>query len=79
MIIKNIRSIISEQLNIDKSKITPKSSFTKDLNMDSLDVADLVVRLSDEFNINLSRDMLKDIVTVEDMINCLQKLGIGGL
>lgn len=73
MVFEKIRSILSEQLNIKESEINPESSFTIDLEMDSLDFADLFIRIESAFDIDLSRNMLKDVKTVGDLSMLLEE------
>ena len=44
-------SLIAEQLGVDKSKVTGDLSFANELGADSLDVAELVMELEEEFGL----------------------------
>ena len=63
---EKIRDIISEQMGIDKEKITPNTTFKNDLNADSLDIFQIISELEDEFGMQFSNEDAEGIVTVGD-------------
>ena len=72
MVLEKITKIISEQLEIDQSIISEKSSITGDLGADSLDLVDLAMSIEDEFDIELSDEALDKIKTVGDLITYIE-------
>ena len=70
--LEKIKDIIAEQLNINKDIITPESSFVEDLNADSLDLMELLMAFSDEFDIDISDEEAENIKTVGDVLNYLK-------
>ena len=68
-IFARIRKIISAQLGVDETEITPGSHLQEDLNADPLSVADLIVRLEEEFNIKIPQGQIANFLTVEDILN----------
>ena len=48
--IDKIKDIIVDKLGIDEEKVTREASFKDDLGADSLDIAELVMELEDEFD-----------------------------
>jgi acyl carrier protein len=70
------QTLAAQVLAVDAAKITKEASFADDLEADSLDLAELVMALEDEFDITVEEDELEDIKTVGqalDMVNA--KLG----
>ena len=61
-----LAEIIADQLSVDVDDITPETSFADDLNADSLDLAEVIVTIEDELNIQITDDELQDIETVGD-------------
>ena len=55
---------------IDAASITPESNF-KDLNVDSLDIAEMVMTLEDEFNITI--ELEEGIATVQDLVDLINR------
>ena len=66
---KKIIKIISESLGVEKEKITPESDFFEDLNADKLEVADLILKIQQVFEVNIPEDRLNKIQKVSDLIN----------
>ena len=54
----------AKQLELDAAEITPETAFA-DLGIDSLEVAELVMQLEDEFGCEL--EMSQNIKTVKDI------------
>ena len=73
---EKIRNILSEELYIDKEKITLDTNFREDLGADSLDLFEMVMSLEDEYDIQMDTEQLEKIQTVQDLIEVLEKMGI---
>ncbi len=61
-----LAEIIADQLSVDAEDITPDTSFTEDLNADSLDLMEVIVTLEDELDIQIADEELQNIKTVGD-------------
>lgn len=72
MVFEKVKKIISEQLEVDESIITPDASITSDLGADSLDLVDLAMSIEDEFDIELSDEAIEKIRTVGDMVRFIE-------
>ena len=64
-----LKKLISTQLGVEEAEITPSSHLQEDLNADPLSVADLIVRLEEEFNLKIPREQIAQFSTVEDILN----------
>ena len=53
-----------EVLAVDAEKVTKEARFGEDLDADSLDLVELVMRLEEEFDINVDESELDGIETV---------------
>lgn len=72
---KRVIDIISEQTDVDKTEITCETSFSNDLNFDSLDLIELVMEFEDEFEMTIPDVEAEKVETVGDVINyiaCVQ-------
>lgn len=69
---EKLQNIIADVLNIDKSKITPETTFVDDLVADSLDVFQIIMGIEDEFDIQIPDDAAESIVTVNDAVVQIQ-------
>ena len=57
-IIKSVRTIISQALKVDESKVQLNSSLIKDLGAESIDFLDIVFRLEKAFKIKIPKGEL---------------------
>ena len=73
MIFEKLAALIAEQFNVDAESITMDTSFTDDLNADSVDIVDLSMALEEEFGIEeLGEEEASSISTVGDLVRFLQ-------
>ena len=68
-VLERVTEIVSEQLGVDKDKITPETSFVTDLGADSLDTVELVMEFEDEFEISIPDEDAEKIQTVGNAID----------
>lgn len=57
-----VQEVIADRLEKDASKITMETSFSEDLEADSLDIFEVVDQLEDEFDIDIDTDENMDTV-----------------
>ena len=72
-IAERVVSIISDQLDVEKDKVTPASSFINDLGADSLDIVELVMELEDQFGMQIPDEDAEKIRTVQEAIDYIKK------
>ena len=73
MIFEKLAALIAEQFNVDVDTVTMETSFSDDLNADSVDIVDLSMALEEEFGIEeLDEDEASSITTVGDLVRFLQ-------
>lgn len=73
MIFEKLAALIAEQFNVDADTITMETSFTDDLNADSVDIVDLSMALEEEFGIEeLAEEEASSISTVGDLVRFLK-------
>ncbi|MGE3619206.1 MAG: acyl carrier protein [Acidimicrobiia bacterium] len=53
-----------EVLSVEPEKVVPEASFGDDLDADSLDLAELVMALEDEFDITVEEEELEGVRTI---------------
>jgi len=63
--------IVSKQLGVESGEITRETSFVNDLNADSLDTVELVMKLEDNFSTTIPDDDAEKIQTVGQAIEFL--------
>lgn len=76
---EKITSILTEKLGIPQSEITPDASFVKDLGIDSLDYAELVMEFEQTFDIKIPDDDADKLQTIAQAITYIrEKTGQAG-
>ena len=71
---KHVKETLVKEFECDESMIVPEARFYEDLDLDSIDAVDLVVRLRNERNIEVSSEDFKSILTVGDLLDVLERL-----
>lgn len=71
---EKVAAKLAEQLNISVAKIKPESKIGDDLGADSLDQVELLMGLEDEYGIVIPDEDAEKIVTVQDVVDELEKL-----
>ena len=65
--------IVAEQMGVEKGEINRDTSFTNDLNADSLDTVELVMEFEDEFDTTIPDDQAEKINTVGQAIEYIKE------
>lgn len=68
MVEEKVKEIISKQLGVNTSDVTPEASFVEDLGADSLDTVELVMAFEEAFNIEIPDEDAEKIIKVKDAI-----------
>ena len=63
-----IVELIAAKLNIDKAKITPDATLQA-LGADSLDIVELIMRLEDQFGIEINDEDAEQLKTLSDLVD----------
>ncbi len=71
---EQVIEIISNNLNIEKDKVTRELDLVNDLQADSLDFITIVTELEDQFGFNFDDSMIDSIKTVGDLIDYINSL-----
>ena len=69
-----IVNILTECLNISSSQVVPEAHIIDDLGADSLDTVEIVMRLEDTFDIQLTDEETEEIFTVQYINNYIESL-----
>ena len=73
MTFEKIQKLIAQQFSIDPSKVTMESDLVKDLGADSLDIADLIMTLEDEFGMTVPDEMANEFLIVGNIVKYIDK------
>ncbi len=70
---QKIKSIIAEKLHEDAASINSQATL-QDLGADSLDMVDIVMKVEEEFGIEINDEDAEKLHTVQDFINYVHDL-----
>lgn len=70
---KRIYEILTDNLGIDPNEITFEARLVDDLGADELDTAELAMALEEEFDIEIPDDEAEKLITVGDVIKCVER------
>lgn len=68
-----VKKLICEQLGKSEDKVNSDTKIVEDLGADSLDVVELLMALEDEFGISLPDEVAKELSTVGDIVEYIDK------
>ncbi len=71
--LEKIKELVAENLGVDVSTITEKSSFKEDLGADSLDLFEMVMGLEEEFGVEIPTEDLEKITTVGEVVAYIEE------
>jgi acyl carrier protein len=69
---EKVIKLVSEATKIEESKINLNTSFVDDLNLDSLDIVELMMKMEDEFGVEIPEDQAESLKTVQDVVTYLE-------
>jgi acyl carrier protein len=72
VIFEKVREILVDQLDVDEGAVTMDSFIIEDLGADSLDVVDIVMRLEEEFDLEVPDEEIETMKTVGDIVHFLE-------
>lgn len=71
---EKLKALLVEDLQIDESAITMEAELANDLNINSIDLAELVMMCEERFGIEITEDDSTKFVTVGDVVAYLETL-----
>jgi acyl carrier protein len=72
-ILAGLAEIIEEIADVPADEVTPDKNFVDDLDIDSLSMVEIAVAAQDKFGVEIPDDQLKDLKTVQDVVNFVSK------
>lgn len=71
---EKLKALLVDELQVDESLITMDAELSKDLNINSIELADLVMMCEDKFGIEISEEDSNRFLTVGDVVHYLESL-----
>ena len=80
-VLDKVKEIAADKLSVNIDEISGESSFTEDLDADSLDIVELIMAIEEEFGsddnpLEISDEDAEKIMTVNDAVKYLNNNGI---
>jgi acyl carrier protein len=72
-ILAGIAEIVDEIAGVPADEVTPDKNFVEDLDIDSLSMVEIAVAAQDKFGVEIPDEQLKDLKTVQDVVNFVGK------
>jgi acyl carrier protein len=73
-VFNEVQEIIANKLSIDAGEIKPESSFIDDLGADSLDLADLVMAIEEQYEVDFANEDTDQFKTVGDVVAAIERM-----
>ncbi|WP_461245918.1 acyl carrier protein [Treponema sp. R6D11] len=70
-IYEKIKELMVCEFKLDADSITPEKHLSNDLQLDSLDIVDLILRLSDYIGKKIEPAIFNDARTVQDLVDSI--------
>jgi len=71
---EKIKKLLAEQIGVDEKLITPDARLIKDLELNSLELAEFILTCEEEFKISIEDNELKKLVCVNDIVKYIESL-----
>ena len=68
-----VKDIIVDQLGVNADQVNPEAKFIEDLGADSLDTVELVMKLEEEFGIDIPDEDSEKILTVGSAVKYIEE------
>ena len=72
-ITQRVKELVAERMGVEEDQITEDTHFVNDLQSDSLDMAELVIDLEEEFDMSISDEEAQEIETVGQAIEYINE------
>ena len=72
-ILEGLGEIVEEIAGVPAAEVTPEKNFVDDLDIDSLSMVEIAVAAQDKFGVEIPDEQLKDLKTVQDVVNFVAK------
>ncbi len=80
-VLERVRTLVADKLAVELDEVELGSSFTEDLNADSLDLVELIMAFEEEFStdgnqLEISDEQAEQITNVREALDFLKEQGV---
>jgi len=76
-ILSKMQEILSDEFQLDRDTVTPEAKLYEDLELDSIDAVDLLVKMKEFMPGKVDPELFKKAVTVQDVVDVIAKIKSG--
>jgi acyl carrier protein len=69
-----VKELLISEFKLDPGLICPEKRINEDLELDSLDMVDMIIALSDKTGKKIDPSLFKDACTVQDLVDSVYNL-----
>ena len=69
---EEVKNVIIEALNLNEDEVTLSAHLRDDLGVDSLDAAELIMELEDQFSLKIDESQASKFATVKDIVDFVE-------
>lgn len=73
-VFQTLKETLVEQFDLEPEKITPEARLAEDLDLDSIDAVDMIIKLQEMTGRKVSPEDFKSVRTVGDVQQVIEKL-----
>ncbi len=73
-IFEKIKTALVNEFKMDPAKVVPEARLYEDLNFDSIDAVDLIVKFKSMLPHNVDPEVFKNMRTLQDVVDALYEL-----
>ncbi len=73
-IFDRIKNALVEEFDMDAAKLVPEARLYEDLELDSIDAVDLIVKLKSMLPRNIDPEVFKAVRTLQDVVDAIYNL-----
>ncbi len=73
-IFEKIKTALVNEFEMDPAKVVPEARLYEDLNFDSIDAVDLIVKFKSMLPHNVDPEVFKNMRTLQDVVDALYEL-----
>jgi len=73
-ILQKMKGILADEFEIEKDAVTPEAKLYDDLELDSIDAVDLLVKMKEFIPGKIDPELFKKAVTIQDVVDILYPL-----
>jgi acyl carrier protein len=70
---EKITNVLVDHFEIERNKIKPEARLQEDLDLDSIDGIELILKLEEQYNEKIPAERLKKAKTVQDVLEALKE------